>query len=50
MMLIIDVDKLVPVHADLSTLSNVVKKMLLKKMYIMLSSKILRIKHLILIT
>ena len=32
----LDVDKLVPVPVDLSKLSEVVKKMLLKKMYIML--------------
>ena len=29
----LDIDKLVPVPTDLSKLSNVVKKMLLKKMY-----------------
>ena len=32
----LDVDKLVPVSDDLSKLSNVVKMMLLKKVYIML--------------
>ena len=46
----LDVDKLVPVPVDLSKLSNVVKKMSLKKMYIMLRSKILKIKYLILLT
>ena len=44
------VDKLVPVLVDLSKPSDVVKMMLLKKMYIMLRSKILRIKYLILLT
>ena len=46
----LDVDKLVPVTVDLSKLSNVVKMMLLKKMYVMLRSKILKIKYLILLT
>ena len=46
----LDVDKLVPVPVDLSKLSDVVKMMLLKKMYIMLRSKILKIKYLILLT
>ena len=32
----LDVDELVPVPSDLSKLSNVLKTMLLKKMYIML--------------
>ena len=40
----LDVDKLVPVHIDLNKLSDIVKMMLLKKMYIMLRPKILRIK------
>ena len=44
------VDKLVPVPADLSELSDVVKLMLLKKMYIMLRQEILYIKYLILLT
>ena len=44
---ILDVDKLVPVPVDLIQLSDVVKMMLLKKMYIMLRSKI---KYLILLT
>ena len=43
------VEKLVPVLVDLSKLSNIVKTMLLKKMYIMLRSNILKIKHLILV-
>ena len=46
----LDVDKLVPAPIDLSKLSDVVKMMLLKKMYIMLRSKILKIKYLILLT
>ena len=46
----LDVDKLVLVPVDLSKLSNVVKMMSLKKMYIMLNSKIFRIKYLILLT
>ena len=41
----LDVDKLVPVHVDLSKLSAVVKMMLLKKIYIMLRLKILNIKY-----
>ena len=45
----LDVDKLVPIPVDLSKLSDVVKMMLLKKMYIMLKSKILKIKYLILL-
>ena len=45
----LDVDKLVPIPVDLSKLSDVVKMMLLKKMYIMLRSKILKIKYLILL-
>ena len=45
-----DVDKLVPVPVDLSKLSDVVKTDIKKKMYIMLRSKILNIKYLILLT
>ena len=45
-----DVDKLVAVPVDLSKLSDKIKIMLLKKMYIMLRSKILKIKYLILLT
>ena len=46
----LDVDKLVPAPADLSKLNDVVKMMLLKKMYITLISKILKVKYLILLT
>ena len=46
----LDVDKLLPIPVDLSKLSDVVKLTLLKKMYIMLRSKILKIKRLILAT
>ena len=47
----IDVCKLVPVPVDLNKLSDVVKKMLLlKKMYIMLRSKISKIRCQILLT
>ena len=46
----LDVDKLAPVPADLSKLSDVVKNDVVKKMYIMLRSKILKIKYLILLT
>ena len=42
--------KLVPVSVDLSKLSDVVKMMLLKKIYVMLRSKILKIKYPILLT
>ena len=45
-----DVDKLVSVHVDLSKLSDVVKTIFLKKMYIMLRSEILKIKYVILLT
>ena len=43
----LDVDKLVPVSVDLSKLSDVVKTDVVKKIYIMLKSKILKIKCLI---
>ena len=46
----LDVDELVPVPVDLSKLSDVVKNDVVKKMYIMLRSKILKIKYLILLT
>ena len=39
-----------PVPVDLSKVSDAVKMMFLKKMYITLKSKILKIKYLILIT
>ena len=45
-----DLDKLVLVPVDLSKLNDVVKTMLLKKIYIMLRSKILKIKYLTLLT
>ena len=44
------VDKLPTVPVDLSKLSDVVKKLLLKKMYIKLRSQISKIKDLILLT
>ena len=44
------VAKLVPVPIDLSKLSNVVKNDVVKKMYIILISKILKIEYLILLT
>ena len=46
----LDVDKLVPVPVDLSKLSDVVKNDVVKKMYIMLRLKILKIKYPILLT
>ena len=46
----LDFDKLVPVPADLSKLSDLVKLKSLKQMYIMLRSKILKKKYLILLT
>ena len=46
----LDLDKLVPVAVDLCKLSNVVKNYVVKKMYIMLRPKILKIKQLILTT
>ena len=42
----VDADKLAPFPVDLSKLNDVVKMMLLKKMYIMLRSTFLRIKYL----
>ena len=42
--------KVYKLDVDLSKLSNVEKMMLLKKMYIMLRSKMLKIKYLILLT
>ena len=47
---ILDVDKLVSAPVDLNKPDNVVKMMLLKKMHVMLRSKILKIKYLILPT
>ena len=46
----LDVNKLVPVPVNLSKLSDVVKNDVVKKMYIMLRSKILNIRYLILLT
>ena len=46
----LDVEKLVPVPVDLSKLFDALKIMLLKKMYIMLRLKILKIIYLILLT
>ena len=46
----LDVDKLVPFPVDLSKLSDVVKNDVVKKRYIMLRLKILKIKHLMLLT
>ena len=46
----LDADKFVPVPVDLSKLSDVVKMMLLKKMYLILREKVLKIQHLILPT
>ena len=46
----LDFDKLLPVSVDLSKISDIVKKMSLKKMYIMLRSKLFKIKSLILLT
>ena len=46
----LDADKLVPVPVDLSKLSDVVKNDVVKKMHIMLRSKILKIRYLILLT
>ena len=47
----LDVDKLLPAPVALNKLSDTAKKMIsLKEMYIMLRSKILKIKYLILLT
>ena len=46
----LDVDKLVPVPVDLDKQSDVVKNDVVKKMHIMLRSKILKKKYLILLT
>ena len=46
----LDVDELVPVPVGLSKLNDEVKNDVVKKMYIMLRSKLLRIKYLILLT
>ena len=46
----LDVDQLIPLPVNFSKLSGVKKIILLKKIYIQLRSKILKIKHLILTT
>ena len=46
----LDFDKLAPVPVDLSKPSNVLKNDVLKKMYILLRSKVLKIKYLLVIT
>ena len=46
----LDVDKLAPVPVDLSKLRDVVKGNIVKKMHIMLRSKILKVKYLTNIT
>ena len=46
----LDVDKLVPVPVDLSKLSDLVKTDVVKKVYIMLRSEILKIIYLMLLT
>ena len=46
----LNADELKPVPTDLNKLSDVVKNVLLKKIYIMLRSKILMTKYLILLT
>ena len=47
---ILNADKLVSVPVDLSKLSDVVKNHVVKKMYIMLRSKILNVQFLIWLT
>ena len=46
----LDVGKLVPVPIDLSKLSDVVKNDVVKKMCMMLKSKVLKMKYMILLT
>ena len=46
----LDTGKLVPIFVDLSKLNDVIKMMLLKKIYIMLTSKKLKINYLKLLT
>ena len=46
----VDADKLLPVPVDLSQLSDAVKNDVVKKMYIILRSKTLKIKYLVLLT
>ena len=45
-----DADKSKPVPVDLKQLSDVIDKKVVKKIYIILRSKILKIKYLILLT
>ena len=46
----LDVHKLVPVAVDLSKLTDIIKSDVVKKFHMMLRSKILKIKYLILLT
>ena len=46
----LDVGKLLPAPVDLGKLSDVVKNYVVKKVYLILRSKILKIKYLILLT
>ena len=46
----LDVNKQIPVPVDVNKVNYVVKMILLKKMYIMLRTKILKMKYLILLT
>ena len=46
----LDFDKLLPASVDLSKISGIVKNYVVKKMYIMLRSKLFKIKSLILLT
>ena len=46
----LDVSKLIPFPIDLSKLNHAIKIDTIKKMYIMLRSKLLKIKYLILLT
>ena len=50
LLVILDVNKLVPVPIDLSKLSDVVKNGVIKRVVYMLRSKVLKIKYLILLT
>ena len=46
----LDIDKSEPVLVDLSKLSDIVKNDVVKKMYILLRSKIWKVKYLTLLT
>ena len=50
LLVILDVNKLVPVPVDLSKLSDVVKNGVIKRGVYVLRSKLLKIKYLILLT